>query len=65
MECLLLLQQNHLAVTKRVSDCCLVCGVVCNLLLVSADGVHVAVATETPGSNESSKQLLFGLWCGV
>ena len=61
---LLLLQQKHLAVTNQVSSCCLVWFVVCNLLLVSTDGVP-AVARETPVINESSKQLLFGLVCGV
>jgi hypothetical protein len=67
MECLLLLlQQKGLAVNNQVSSCCLVSFVVCHLLLVSTDGVlALAAAAETPVSNQSSKQLLFGLFCGV
>jgi hypothetical protein len=62
---LLLLQQKLLGVTNQVSSCCLVCFVVYNLLLVSTDGVPAPAAGETPVSNQSSKQLLLVLFCGV
>jgi hypothetical protein len=63
---LLLLEQKLLAVTNQVSLLCLVCCVVCNLLLVSTDGgLAAAAGTETPGSNQSSKFVVFGLLCGV